>query len=66
MTTNLYEYGPSCSTDGFPPFWTSCGFVKLNIKNCMYTCDDGDFQFLKVSEPSFSSTFYKDIATKQN
>ncbi len=60
--TNLYEYGPTCLTDGLPPFLTSLGFVKLNMKYCMYTCDDGDFQFLKVSEPSFSSTFCKNVA----
>jgi hypothetical protein len=63
--TNLYEYGPSWLTDGLLPLWTSLGFVKLNIKYCMYTCDDGDFQFLKVSEPSFSSTFYKNIAKQK-
>ena len=44
--TNLYEYGPICLTDGFLPFVTLSGFVRLNIKYCMYTCDDGDFQFL--------------------
>ena len=62
--THLYEYGPSCFTDGLLPFWTSSGFVKLNIKYCIYTCADGDFQFLKASEPSLSWTFCKIVTDK--